>query len=1128
MGVQFDHPWVLLLLIPLAVFAVFALRGPARISAFRHRLAAALRTLALLLLVLLLAGVQLYTVQRQHEVVYAVDRSSSTESSREDREWIGDSLESKKAEDEFAVISFGRAASAEQTMSGEAPLGGLEAAVDPDYTNVQRALQLASGMLGTGDPRIVLISDGAENVGSMLEAGRLLKNRGITVDVLEKETGAERDAAIDSLSLPGKLYLGEAFTVEAQLRSTFSGTGEIRLYEDNVEIGSQTVRVERGESSVLLQGLAKRPGLHRYRAELSMPGDTQSANNAAFAFTRVEGSPSVLIVEGKPDTSANIAKALNAGLIETTVISPGQMPTQLADYARYDSILFNNVSGDSLGQAKMDAIETAVRSYGIGFMMSGGDQSFGLGGYFDTPIERALPVSMELEGKREIPELGLILVIDRSGSMAGSKIELAKEAAMRTVELMRAKDTVGVVAFDDHPWWVVEPQKLSDKEEVLEQIQSIPSGGGTNIYPAMAAATESILEIGAQRRHIILMTDGQSAGGGNYEELISGLLEKNVTVSSVAVGSDADRGLLQNIANLGKGRFYDVQDETTLPAIFSREAVLLARTYVVDKPFTPAVADAGDWTSLFADGLPQLGGYVATSAKPSAQTALVSPEPDPLLVRWQYGSGRSVAWTSDLTGKWSADWVSWDKFANVLTQTVKWTFPQFSTSPYRVETALGEGGMELTVTASQSGDAALPDELIASIGGDGGGTDETASEPITLVQTSPGRYTGVLPVSEPGAYLLNLSPAGAGNAAEGSSESGASGTDQEDAGSPAEGSGENDSVENDSVEADSGVNGAGGEETSGLPAATGTGLVIPYSPEYRISTVSDEGSARLAELARLTGGRTLSWEDPAAVYNQPAAPHKQMRDWTSILLAAVLALWIADVAVRRLAVPWERLAAALALPFAAARRRSSGAAEGEAAPAEKGALARLSSAKRRSTAFRGGEKHAAAGNAAPPQGAAERPAQRPEESPRAEGGGTGSAAEGGIASAVDRLRAERGSGRNAGAASGAPLRGAGSANSADSASSTNSANSAGSIDSAKLQSDAGSVQRAKLHGENGADNAKRRQAADTKPHDADSSKRPNPGSDRSGQSEGQPPDSSGEAGGSAMDRLLAAKKRSSR
>nr|WP_305120975.1 VWA domain-containing protein [Saccharibacillus sp. JS10] len=945
------------------VFAIYAFRGSFRISKFRHRLAATFRTFALLLLVLLIAGIQIYSVERHHEVVYAVDRSSSNEANNQDRTWISSSLAQKSSEDQFSVISFGRNASVEQTWDTQPTLGSLDSSVDADYTNIERALQLASGMFKSGDSRIVLLSDGNENIGQVEDTGRLLRNRGIKIDVLEKHNNTKRDTAIDSLNLPGKLYVGESFTVEARLTSTFSGTGEITLYEDRVEIGKQTVRIEKGENSVLLQGLAKSPGLHRYRAELNMPGDEQSANNAAFAFTRVSGNPSVLVVEGKPNTSANITNALNAGLIDTTVIVPGQLPSEIADYAKYDSVIFNNVSGDSLGQSKMETIETAVRSYGIGFMMSGGDQSFGLGGYFDTPIEQALPVSMELEGKREVPELGLILVIDRSGSMSGSKIELSKEAAMRTVELMRSKDTVGVVAFDDTPWWVVEPQKLTDKEAVLDQIQSIPSAGGTNIYPAMASAAEAIQKIKAQRKHIILMTDGQSAGGGSYEELLNTLAQNKVTVSSVAVGSDADRGLLQMVANLGKGRFYDVQDETTLPAIFSREAVLLARTYVVDKPFTPALASPGDWASLFAKGVPNLNGYIATTAKPSAQTALVSPEPDPVLVRWQYGSGRSVAWTSDLTGEWSKSWVSWDEFANTLTQMVKWTFPQFSASPYVIETSRAENGTELVVTATDSPSNSQPDELIASIGG--GDNDETRQS-VSLVQTSPGRYTGILPILEPGAYLLNLASPDEENVAV-----------TETAKEPA------------------------------APVAVGTGLVIPYSPEYEIDLNQSEGKSRLAELANLTGGRVLSWDDPAAVYAQPAAPHKQMQDWTSLLLAMVLVLWIADIAIRRLAFPWERLAAWAAAPLAAMRRRSSGDASDAAASTEASVLARLSTAKRRSVTFRGGEKSAAEELAAPPKGAAGKSATQP--SPRAEGGELKSS-QTGIANAAARLRAERESG----------------------------------------------------------------------------------------------------------------------
>lgn len=163
--------------------------------------------------------------------------------------------------------------------------------------------------------------------------------------------------------------------------------------------------------------------------------------------------------------------------------SPALLPTELAKYAAYDSIIFNDVSGDQVGERRLEMIEQAVKSYGIGFMMVGGEDSFGMGGYFKTPIERAVGID-GARRQRQIPSLGLILVIDRSGSMSGDKMEMAKEAAIRTVEMLRSKDTVGVLAFDTNNLWVVPPMTLNDKkQEVIDEIQSIQSDGERTFIP---------------------------------------------------------------------------------------------------------------------------------------------------------------------------------------------------------------------------------------------------------------------------------------------------------------------------------------------------------------------------------------------------------------------------------------------------------------------------------------------------------------------------------------------------------------------------------------------------------------------------------------------------------------------
>lgn len=915
MGVQFNHPWLLFLLLPLAALMLYAFKSDYRLSGARKIGAATVRSAVLLLLVLAISGLQSYTVLEQKKVVYVVDRSASMPEAGPAEDWVQKSAASKKEADAVGVVSSTLQGSYEQKLLKLLPDPfRFNAAGKPEFTNLESGLMLAGNLLGgSGDSRVVLISDGKENVGSMLAAGRMLKDRGIPVDVLPSPSRQLQDVSVEEVTVPSKLYQAESFSIEVLVRSTYKGRGELRLYEDSREIGRETVDIRAGENRFAVKAFAKQTGLHRYRAEMFMDGDGQSANNAGYAFTRVDGPPKVLIVEGKKGTSGNIAAALQSGLVKYDILpSPALLPTELAKYAAYDSIIFNDVSGDQVGERRMEMIEQAVKSYGIGFMMVGGEDSFGMGGYFKTPIERALPVSMELEGKRQIPSLGLILVIDRSGSMSGDKMEMAKEAAVRTVEMLRSKDTVGVLAFDTNNWWVVPPMTLNDKkQEVIDEIQSIQSDGGTDIYPAAASAVEEMLKIQAQRKHIILMTDGQSAGNGGYGPLLDQMNDAKITMSTVAVGSDADVNLLQTLADGAKGRFYMAFDETTIPAIFSREAAMISKSYIVDKPFVPALQDPGDWRTLFEDGVPQIYGYVATTAKPAAQTVLTSPEPDPLLARWQYGSGRTVAWTSDMMGKWSKDWVSWPAFSNVLTQMVKWTFPQFAASPYDVKTQV-EGNKVRFEVSSASGTG--PEQLRAVVTG-----DELEPVATELVQESPGTYSGEMTVEQPGSFLLSL------------------------------------------------------EDGSGQNVAMPTGLIVPYSPEYRIET--GDAERELQRLADMTGGRVLSWDRPEELFAAPPRPSRQLHDLRYALLAAALMLWVADVAVRRLALPWGRIGARLA---AALRRRPQPAGGAEAPDA---GLGRLAARKQRAAAFYGGgERPAPPPEPAQPQaraGQREAGAERP-------------------------------------------------------------------------------------------------------------------------------------------------------
>ncbi|MFF2888182.1 VWA domain-containing protein [Paenibacillus sp. NPDC057967] len=861
---QANYPWMYTLLVPWLAYIYWMHRHTPRLGGARKHTAIAVRSLIILLLIALLAGIHPYRSLDQRHVVFVADRSASMNHDALIGSWIAEGWSGKSERDTGAIISAGlqavtdRARSSQQLPSETAY--DFRTSLNARHTDLSRGLQMGASLLGKDGGRIILLSDGEQNAGDALRQSRLLREAGIRVDTVYIASGQEQDAAIDELLVPLSIKQGETFSLQLAVQSTFDGNAEIRLYEDDLEMSVSTIQLERGENRFSLQGVGLEPGFHRYRAEIHASGDEQPANNTAYAFSRVSGPPAVLIVEGQQGSSGNIEEALAASMIGYDTIAPEQLSLELAQYAMYDSIILHNVPATRIAEKPMEWIGRAVGDYGIGLLMLGGEESFGLGGYFHTPIERALPVYMDLQGRKQIPSLGLVLVIDRSGSMSDGKLELAKEAAIRTVELLRDDDKVGVIAFDSGPDWIVEPTALSERDDVIAKIQGIQAEGGTEIYSALAAGYEGLLNTDAQRKHMILLTDGQSAGNGAYESVTAGMNEHGMTLSTVAIGDGADQALLEWLASKGKGRYYFTNDQSTIPAIFSRETVLMSRTYVVEGDMSPTIGQAGDWGRLWQDGVPQLRAYIATTAKELAEVALWSHEGDPILSRWTYGAGRTVAWTSDMTGKWAPDWVTWSRLPQVLAEWVKWTFPQFDSSPYRARTEMNGGAIKLIVESTGGADIVPEGGLAVSLEGEDGN-----QEVKRLMPVAPGRYETTIPELAPGAYLSYI-----------------------------------------------GGYGAEGAEPSVTGGIT-TGLVVPYAAEYRIG--NHEGEELLAKIANLTGGRTLSLAEAKESYRFQPASYKQPYDWSRELLLLVLLMWLADIAIRRLSVPWARMGQALYAPI---------------------------------------------------------------------------------------------------------------------------------------------------------------------------------------------------------------------
>lgn len=707
---------------------------------------ATIRSLIFFLIVFALTIPQLLLPIKGTTVVFLADRSASVSSAQSDiLAWIEKSVEQKNTDDSFAVATFGGDVASEQSLTKkESVISQFSSEVDDSETSIESGIRFASSFIPDEESgRIVLFSDGNETIGTAVDMVYLLKKTGIELDIVPLKVPTKNDISLQDLSVTPSLYQGEQADLSVTVSSHVAQKATIRISLNNEEVMKKSVYVKEGTNVFSFSHTMKETGMQVYKTEIVANEDAYVENNTLYSITNVKGIPKVLIVEEKASPLIRILSG-NGFKVESTV--PEKLPTSLSGYLDYQSIVFNNVPATSISQNQMELIEQSVKEFGNGFVMTGGENSFGLGGYFKTPIEKLLPVDMDIKGKKEIPSLGLVIVMDRSGSMSGNKLTLAKEAAARSVDLLNDGDTFGFIAFDDRPWQIVETGPLQDKETVMEQIRTVSSGGGTEIYSPLELAYEQLRKTKLQRKHIILLTDGQSNSVNNYETLVEEGKKDKITLSTVSIGNDADKMFLEDLSIWGAGRYYDVVDSSVIPSILSRETVMATKTYIEDNPFYPTIQSVGGWGKLFVEGVPQMNAYIATTAKQRSDQVLLSTKEDPVLAEWQYGMGTTIAFTSDLTGKWSGDWPHWQNWGSFLNQLITKTLPKYDSEPYAI--TMDHSGEETILTLQAATNNLNP--LSASIVSEKG---VSVNHNTKLV--APGKYEITVP-KQTGMYFLSV------------------------------------------------------------------------------------------------------------------------------------------------------------------------------------------------------------------------------------------------------------------------------------------------------------------------------------------------------------------------------------
>jgi len=752
MTLEILHPWMFLLTATVPLVWWVSLRTLTDFSRAQRCVMTALRSLIVLLLVLALVGVTATRRSHRTAVVLAVDVSQSVS---DEALALSDALARdlwRDAHGPVLVVTFDN----EPRLVGlpddpARPLITRSAA--PPVTDVASALRFARAALPAGHVgRVVLLSDGRETTGDMLDEAASLSARGVELCVAALPAAPGPEVIAAGLDLPQSATPGGTAEVVARLLSSHEAAASLELFVDGFRLGGpREVALSPGENKITSAVRLPKGGSHEYTVRVTSASDTFEGNNEASAVVTLPAELKVLVVEGREDDAKFLARALRDAGLTVDVRTASGFPTDLIDLDRYACVVLSDVAATAILPGQMRMLKTYVEDLGGGFVMVGGEDSFGLGGYFRTPVEQILPVRLDIEKRKEEPTLAMMLVLDKSGSMQGKKVQLAKEASLSTLELLGSEDMVGVVSFDTQGYLVVGLSRATDRGRISSTLAGIVAGGGTNMYPALELAHRELRLSKARVKHVILLTDGKTHDGA-YSELTRRMARDRITVSCVAVGGEADVALLQNVARWGRGRFYYTRDALSIPQIFARETVTASRSAVVEEPFRPRVVrDVEVIRGVDFNEAPYLLGYVSTKPKPTSEVILVTERAEPLLVRWRRGLGKTAAFTSDVKNRWSAQWLSWPHFtkfwAQLIRDTMRTTPPGAFDLVLSFDDKWGEVSLDAVDVAGRFRNRLRVETALV--------TPDGRAARLALEQRGPGRYGGRFRAPLPGSYVVS-------------------------------------------------------------------------------------------------------------------------------------------------------------------------------------------------------------------------------------------------------------------------------------------------------------------------------------------------------------------------------------
>jgi Ca-activated chloride channel family protein len=851
---QFTQPIYLLLLIP-ALGWVFwlAMKSDVQISAWRRWLAVIIRTLVVVALVFALAGLQWLLPVEGMNVFYLLDRSDSIPAPQQEtvKNYVNKSAAFKRNADKAGVIVFGSEASIESMPNSAVDLQKVQAVVGTERTDLAAAIRLGTAAFPEhGQKRLVLMSDGNENIGDAMSAVMAGKELGLSVDVLEMGVSRANDVSVEKVQMPAKVKKGQAFEVKIFIQADQAQRATVRLYRKNQFLGEQKgVQLSAGKNLFTFPQTLTEPDFYNYDVQVDAPGDPLPQNNRATGFTTVRGEPRILIVSADPEQDKQLAAALQSSRHDLKLVGVNAFPSTLAEMQSYDAIFISNVAAGDLGTDRQKLLESAVRDFGVGLVCVGGDQAYAAGGYRGTPLESTLPVSMELDSKKVLPSGAVVLVMH--GMEFGNGDQVARDCAQGVLAALGPGDEMGVTLWDGNEHWLFELQKVGNKKALMQKIAGMNQGDLGSFQNILQMSHDALLNSHANLKHIIVFSDGDP--GAPSQALMQQIVSDRITVSTVLISGHSPPDTMMFMATEGKGRFYNVTSPNELPQIFLKETAVILKSAIYEDPFKPQVRSQTELIrGIAASDYPTLLGNVATSEKPRAETPLLTDKGDPLLAHWNYGLGHAVAFTSDAKAKWGKMWLNWDKYRQFWSQIGQWSLRGIENADFTTDVNVdkGQGVINVEALDSQGNYKNFLDLQTVVVSPKG------EHQTVRLEQTGPGHYEARFPTKDVGAYMLNLMQMKGTN----------------------------------------------------VQAYQSVGASVNYSPEF---TASEPNHSLLRRIVESTGGKILDVDDPSInPFEHDRRKTFQPRDLWETLLKLAIIMFVADVGVRRIQLEREEMSKA--------------------------------------------------------------------------------------------------------------------------------------------------------------------------------------------------------------------------